>query len=98
VTDFKYKVSRHVTRQQAAELLMDLAYELAAGAPLEFRLDGQRVSIPLAEELLLARASHSDGHRVALELQLSWPSPYADAPAVSAVETTAPAGPAGEHA
>jgi amphi-Trp domain-containing protein len=97
VTDFIYRVSDRVTRQQAAEQLMDIAYALAAGAPLEFRLDGRRVSIPLAEEMLLERESHSNAHRVELELQLSWTSPYADEPAVSAVERTAPAGPAGER-
>jgi hypothetical protein len=96
VTNFRYRVSKRVTRQQAAEQLMDMAYALAAGAPLEFRLDGQRVSIPLAEEMLLQRESQSNAHRVELELLLSWPSPYAEEPAVSAVETTAPAGPAGE--
>jgi amphi-Trp domain-containing protein len=93
VTDFIYRVSDRVTRQQAAEQLMDIAYALAAGAPLEFRLDGRRVSIPLAEEMLLERASQSDGRRIELELELSWPSPYA----LSADETQAPAGPAGER-
>jgi amphi-Trp domain-containing protein len=97
VTDFRYRVSKRVSRQQAAEQLMDIAYALAAGAPLEFRLDGQRVSIPLAEEMLLERESQSNGHRVELELELSWSSPNAEEPAVSAVETQAPAGPADER-
>ena len=97
MTDFIYRVSDRVTRQQAAEQLMDIAYALAAGAPLEFRLDGQRVSIPLAEEMLLERESQSNAHRVALELQLSWASPHAEEPAVSAVETQARAGRAGER-
>ena len=97
MTDFIYRVSDRVTRQQAAEQLMDIAYTLAAGAPLEFRLDGRHVSIPLAEEMLLEREGQSSAQRIELELQLSWTSPYAEEPAVSAVETPAPAGPAGER-
>ena len=97
MTDFIYRVSDRVTRQQAAEQLMDIAYALAAGAPLEFRLDGRRVRVPLADEMLLERESHSNGHRVELELELSWSSPYAEEPAVSRAETRVPAGSAGER-
>ena len=59
MTDFNFKVNERVTRQEAAEQLMDIAYALTAGAPLELRADAERVSIPVADELRLDCESRS---------------------------------------
>lgn len=74
MASFKYKVAERVTRKEAAEQLVDIAYALAAGGPLELRIAGERVSVPVADEVLFERESQSNGRRVALELQLTWSS------------------------
>ena len=75
MTDFDFKVNERVTRQAAAERLMDIAYALAAGAPLELRADAGRVSIPVADELRLERESRSTARRIELDLQLDLVEP-----------------------
>ena len=62
----------HLLRQQAAERLVDIAYALAAGSALELRTNGKRVNVPVADEILLKRASTADGERVDVHIQLRW--------------------------
>jgi len=76
VTDFNDKLTQRVTGQEAAEQLMDVAYALAAGAPLELRVGGRRVSVPVADEVELERESGSNGRGVELAFVLSWSSPH----------------------
>src|SRR5690349_9052708 len=40
-----------LSRQQAAERLVDIAYALTAGATLELRTRGERVNVPVADEV-----------------------------------------------
>ena len=61
-----------VWRQQAAERLVDVAYALTGGATLELRAHGERVNVPVADEVVLRRASTTDGERVHMHIQLSW--------------------------
>jgi amphi-Trp domain-containing protein len=72
MTDFKRKDEERVSREQAADLLADVAYALTAGVPLYLTVDGERVSIPIADELRLERDVKANGDRVELELALSW--------------------------
>ena len=72
MNDFKRKDEERVTRQQAADRLADVAYALTAGVPLELTVNGERVSIPIADELRLERDVKAKGDRVELELELSW--------------------------
>ena len=62
----------HLTRQQAAERLVDIAYALTAGATLELRTHGEHVNVPVADELVLERTSTTDGERVDVHIRLSW--------------------------
>jgi len=62
----------HLTRQQAAERLVDIAYALTAGATLELRVRGEHVNVPVADELVLERTSTTDGERVDVHIRLSW--------------------------
>jgi amphi-Trp domain-containing protein len=62
----------HVSPQQAAECLTDIAYALVAGGPVELTVDHERVTVPLGEEVLLQRDLQSDGDRHRLALRLSW--------------------------
>jgi amphi-Trp domain-containing protein len=61
-----------VSRQQAAERLVDIAYALTGGATLELRTHGEHVNVPVADEVVLRRASTTDGERVDVHIQLSW--------------------------
>ena len=61
-----------LSRQQAAERLVDIAYALTAGTPLELRTNGEHVNVPVADELLLERTSTTDGERVDVHIRLSW--------------------------
>ena len=62
----------HLSRQQAAERLVDIAYALTVGATLELRTHGEHVNVPVADELVLERTSATDGERVDVHIRLSW--------------------------
>jgi amphi-Trp domain-containing protein len=70
--DFEHKDEELLSRQRAAERLIDIAYALTAGGPLELRAAGRRVTVPVANELYLERELKSKGDQVELELELSW--------------------------
>ena len=70
MTDFNHE--ERLSRQQAAERLVDIAYALTAGMTLELRLDGKQVRVPVTDEVLLKRTSTSDGERVEVEVELRW--------------------------
>ena len=60
-----------LSRQEAAERLIDVAYALAAGGKL--RVDGdQEVDLPFAGQVTLQRQSTSGGGRTELAIKLSW--------------------------
>ena len=78
-TDFEY-VER-VSRQRAAEHLVDIAYALTGGEALELRHDGNRVTVAVADAVLLIRRSTSKDDRVEVVIELSWSSPEHGDPA-----------------
>ena len=73
VADFKKETVR-VSRRQAAERLVDLAYMLTTGGPLELSVDGETVLVAVPEQLEFERASRSEGDCVELDLGLRWSS------------------------
>jgi amphi-Trp domain-containing protein len=83
MNDFKRKDEEHVSRQQAAERLTDVAYALSAGQPLELTVNGDRVSVPIADDMRLTRDVKSKGDHVQLELELRWSTADTAAPAPS---------------
>ena len=86
MTDYKHQAKERLTRQQAADRLTDIAYALAAGGSLELNVEGQRITIPISDELGLERSLKTKGDRIELALELRWSR--AEAEPVSA----APAG------
>lgn len=68
----EFKQDERVSRQQAAERLIDIAYSLTAGGPLELIDAGRRIAVPIEKELRLERSLRSNGDRVELQLELSW--------------------------
>lgn len=70
MSDFKQE--ERLSRQRAAERLIDIAYGLTAGGPLELSASGRRITVPVGNELLLGRELRSRGERFRLELELSW--------------------------
>ena len=75
MSDCKHKDEERLSRRQAAERLVDIAYALTAGGPLELNAAGRRITVPIANELRLGRELKSEGDRVELELELTWAIP-----------------------
>jgi amphi-Trp domain-containing protein len=75
MNDFRHRDEEHLSRRQAAERLIDIAYALTAGRPLELNTAGRRITVPIANELRLGRELKSEGDRVELELELTWAIP-----------------------
>lgn len=71
----KYKEEEWLSRQRVAERLIDIAYALTAGDPLQLSMAGRRLKVPVANELHLECELRSSGDRVELELELTWSSP-----------------------
>ena len=70
MTDFEHE--EHLSRQQAAERLADIAYALTAGVTLQLRTEGEQVNVPVSDKVLLKRRSTSNGDRIEVEVELSW--------------------------
>ena len=70
----EFKQGERVSRQQAAERLIDIAYALTTGGPLELIEAGRRIAVPVERELRLERRMRSNGERVEFQLELSWPA------------------------
>ena len=81
MSDFKHRDEEQLSRRQAAERLVDIAYALTAGRPLELDSDGRRITVPMGNELRLGRKLKSEGDRVGLELDLTWAIPEASSAA-----------------
>lgn len=60
-----------LSRQEAAERLIDVAYALAAGGKLTLD-DDQEVDLPIVGQVTLERRSASRGGRSELAIKLSW--------------------------
>ena len=71
----EFDQQEYLSRQQAAERLIDIAYTLAAGGPLEISLEGRLITIPVTNELRLERALKSERERVELRVVLTWSGP-----------------------
>ena len=74
MSDFEHKQEERLSRQQAAERLIDIAYALTSGGPLELNMAGRRIKVPVGNELQLGRELKSKGDRVELEVELTWSS------------------------
>lgn len=61
-----------VSRQEAAERLTDIAYGLTSAGPIEIRIDGHTVKLPVGDDLVFKRESGSNKGRTRLRLELSW--------------------------
>ena len=72
LNDFDHE--EHLSRQQAAERLVDIAYALVAGATPELRAPcaQQRVGVPVDDDVVLRRRISSAGDRVDVDIRLSW--------------------------
>lgn len=75
MTQFKHSDGERVSRRQAAERLVDLAYGLTTGGTVELDVDGGRLSVPVPDDVTLDAESESRGRQVMLELRLSWLTP-----------------------
>jgi hypothetical protein len=71
MTNFKH--TERMSRRQLAERLTDVAYALVVRSPAALQIDGQRVRVPDAEELLVQwDVGFADG-RLQLQIEAGWP-------------------------
>ena len=70
MTEFKHE--ERLSREQPAERLADIAYALTVGRTLDLRIDGERVNLPVADDVRLTRESKANGDRIQVEVVLSW--------------------------
>jgi len=73
----KITAQERLSRNQAAERLIDIAYTLTAGQPLALSAGGRQMTVALAGELRLTRKLKSTGGHAVLELTLTWSAPAA---------------------
>ena len=71
MSNFNDRQGRGLSRQEAAERLIDVAYALAAGGKLRVD-DDQEVDLPFAGQVMLQRQSTSGDGRTELAIKLSW--------------------------
>ncbi len=71
MSDFNDRQGRGLSRQEAAERLIDVAYALAAGGKLRLD-DDQAVDLPGAGQGTRERQSTSGDGRTELAIKLSW--------------------------
>ena len=71
VSNLNERQGRGLSRQEAAERLIDVAYALAGGGKLTLE-DDHEVDLPLAGYVMLERQSTSGGGRTELAIKLSW--------------------------
>ena len=69
--DMKHEDSEHLSRQQVAERLTDIAYALTVGSKVRIGND-QEVDLAVAGRVTLVRDSTSQDGRTELGIRLSW--------------------------
>ncbi len=80
MNDMQHMETAHVLRKEAADRLADIAYRLVTGGPIEFTINGERISVPIAEGVRLRRALKSEGNDVQLEIEVSWSNVHSAPP------------------
>ncbi len=76
--EIKRKDEERLSPRQAAERLTDIAYALTTGGTLNLG-GGQKVTVPVVDEVVLKREGKSrDGH---IKLELSWSTTTESPPA-----------------
>jgi amphi-Trp domain-containing protein len=68
----RYSDEERLSRREAAERLTDIAYGLTSGGPIELRIEGHSLKLPVGDDLVLKRKSTSNESRTRLQLELSW--------------------------
>jgi amphi-Trp domain-containing protein len=71
VSTFNDRQGRGLSRQEAAERLIDVAYALAGGGKLSLD-DDQELDLPVSGQVTLERQSSSGGGHTELAITLSW--------------------------
>lgn len=67
-----YSDEERLSRREAAERLTDIAYGLTSGGPIELRIEGHSLKLPVGDDLVLKRESTSNEGRTRLQLELNW--------------------------
>ena len=73
--DFEHE--EHVTRLQAAQRLVDIAYALTGGDTLELRHEGSHITVPVSDDVVLIRRPTSAGDEIEVDVLVTWSAPAA---------------------
>ena len=77
MSNFNKQAQQRLSRQDAAERLIDMAYMLTAGGALELTIEGRRIKVPMGSELRLEHELKTDEDRIELEVTVTWVRPEA---------------------
>ena len=75
MADFEHE--EHVTRVEAAQRLVDVAYALTGGDALELRHGGSHVTVPVSDNVVLVRRTTSTGDEIEVDVLVTWSAPAA---------------------
>jgi hypothetical protein len=73
MADFEHE--EHVTRVEAAQRLVDIAYALTGGDTLELRHDASHVTVPVSDDVVLVRRTTSTGDEIVVDVLVTWSVP-----------------------
>lgn len=71
--DAKHKQKVSVSRDEAGRSLLALANALVRGENIELEFADETVSLPVGEQVGLELEVETEGDRVELEIELTWP-------------------------
>ena len=75
MSDFNKQTQEQLSRRDAAERLIDIAYMLTAGGPLELSIGGRRIKIPMGSEMRLEQELKANDDRIQLAVTVTWVGP-----------------------
>jgi hypothetical protein len=75
MSDFSQEQPERLSPQQAADRLIDIAYSLVVGGPLELSMANRSFRVPVANELHRDCVPTPNRDRVELEVELRWCAP-----------------------
>jgi hypothetical protein len=75
MADFEHE--EHVTRVEAAQRLVDIAYALTGGDTLELRHQRSRITVPVSDDVVLVRRTTSTGDEIEVDVLVTWSAPAA---------------------
>ena len=75
MADFEHE--EQVTRVEAAQRLVDIAYALTGGDTFELRHEGAHITVPVSDDVVLVHRTTSTGDEIEVDVLVTWSAPAA---------------------